>query len=96
VVDEAVDHGFDGDGVAEDLGPGGEALVGGHDEAALLVAGGDELEEQGGGVGVEGDVLGRGQDALRAFACRSSCPRPPNRTCTFPRIRLSTWIVRGD
>ena len=32
VVDEAVDHGFDGDGVSEDLGPGGEALVGGHDE----------------------------------------------------------------
>ena len=28
VVDEAVDHGFDRDGVSEDLGPGGEALVG--------------------------------------------------------------------
>ena len=28
VVDETVDHGFDGDAVSEDLGPGGEALVG--------------------------------------------------------------------
>jgi hypothetical protein len=23
---------------------------------------------------------------------RSPCPRPPNRTCTFPRIRLSTCV----
>jgi hypothetical protein len=27
VVDESVDHGFDRDGVAEDLGPCGERLV---------------------------------------------------------------------
>jgi len=53
VVDEAVDHGFDGDGVAEDFCPGGEALVGGHDQGALFVAGGDKLEEEGSGVGVE-------------------------------------------
>jgi len=46
VMDETVDHGFNGDGVSEDLGPGGEALVGGHDEGGLFVAGGDQLEEQ--------------------------------------------------
>ena len=56
VVDEAVDHGFDGGGVAEDLGPGGEVLVAGDDEAGSFVAGGDEREEQRGGVGIEGDV----------------------------------------
>lgn len=38
VVDEPVDHGCDGDGVAEDLGPGGEAPVGGDDQAAAFVA----------------------------------------------------------
>jgi hypothetical protein len=56
VVHEAVDHGFDGGGVAEDFGPGGEALVGADDEAGSFVAAGDEGEEQGGGVGIEGDV----------------------------------------
>lgn len=35
-------------------------------------------------------VLGRGRDAVPAFAGRSSRPRPPNRTCDFHRIRLST------
>jgi transposase-like protein len=34
--------------------------------------------------------LGRRQDALPILIGRFSCPRPPNRTCTFPRIRLST------
>ena len=59
VVDEPVDHGGDGDGVAEDLCPGGEVLVGGDDEGGSFVAGGDELVEEGGGVGVEGDGLVR-------------------------------------
>jgi hypothetical protein len=35
-------------------------------------------------------VLGRGRDALPAFAGRSSCPRPPNPACAFPRTGLST------
>jgi hypothetical protein len=38
-VDKAVDHGSDRDGIAEDLGPGGERLVGAHDEAGSFVAG---------------------------------------------------------
>lgn len=59
VVDEPVDHGGDGDGVSEDLRPGGEVLVGGDDEGGPFVAGGDEGEEEGGGVGVEGDGLVR-------------------------------------
>ena len=54
MVDEEVDHGFDGDGVSEDLGPGLEVLFGGHDEGALFVAGGDKLEEERGSVGVKG------------------------------------------
>jgi len=36
------------------------------------------------------DQVGRGQNALPNLIGRFSCPRPPNRTCTFPRIRLST------
>jgi hypothetical protein len=54
VVDEAVDHGFDGGGVAEDLGPCGEVLVAADDEAGALVARRDEREEQGGSVGSKG------------------------------------------
>jgi hypothetical protein len=33
-----------------------EGLVGGDDQRGSLVAGGDELEEQVGGLGLEGDV----------------------------------------
>ncbi len=44
------------DFVAEDLAPAAEGQVGGDHDGGLLVAGGDELEEEVGGVGVEGDV----------------------------------------
>ena len=56
VVDEAVDECGDRDGVAEYLGPGGERLVRGDDEAASFVAGLDECEQECCGVGIEGDV----------------------------------------
>ena len=56
VVDETVDEGGDGDGVAEALGPGGERLVRGDDEAAAFFAGRDECEQECCGVGVDGDV----------------------------------------
>ena len=53
VVDQAVDHGG-GDGVVtEDFAPAAEGFVGGDDEAGPLVAGGDELEEQVGGLALE-------------------------------------------
>ena len=56
VVDDAVDHGG-GDGlVAEYCSPAGERQVGGQDERGVLVAGGDELEEQVGGVLLERQV----------------------------------------
>ena len=56
MVDEAVDHGGGHDGVAEDLTPAAEGLVGGDDDAGPLVAGRDQLEEQVGRLGFEGDV----------------------------------------
>jgi hypothetical protein len=56
VVDEPVDHRGGDDVVAEDLAPASERLVGGDDEAGPFVAGGDELEEQVGGFGLERDV----------------------------------------
>ncbi len=89
VVDQPVDHRRGNDVVAEDLAPASEGFVAGDDEAGAFVAAGDELEEKVGGLGFERDVLGRGRDALRPFGRGSSRPRPPNRTCTFPRIRLS-------
>jgi hypothetical protein len=64
-VDEAVDHGG-GDGVvAEDLAPAAERLVGRDDEAGPLVAAGDELEEQVGGLGLERDVADLVDDQQR-------------------------------
>jgi len=70
-MDEAVDGG-DGDGlVREDAFPGAEWLVGGDGEAAVLVAPGDQLEEDGalglellheiGGAGVEDAKAGLDQ-----------------------------------
>ena len=56
MMDEPVDHRGGDDVVAEDLSPPAERLVAGHDQAGSLVAGRDQLEEQVGGLGLEGDV----------------------------------------
>ncbi len=56
VVDESVDHGGGNDVVAEHLAPSAEGLVAGDDETGSFVAAGDELEEQVGRFGLEGDV----------------------------------------
>jgi hypothetical protein len=68
VVDEPVDHGG-GDGVVtEGLPPAAEWFVGGDDDAGSFVAGGDELEEQVGGFGFEGDVADFVDDNQRVAA----------------------------
>jgi hypothetical protein len=56
VVDESVDHGGGDDIVAEHLSPAAELLVGGDDQAGVLVSRRDELEEQVRCFGLEGDV----------------------------------------
>ena len=92
VVDESVDHGGGHDVVAEDFSPAAELLVAGDDHAGSFVSGGDELEEQVRRFGFEGDVLGRGRDAVQRFRCRFSRPRPPNRTCALsphPALHVS-------
>jgi hypothetical protein len=68
VVHEAVDHGGGDDVVTEHLAPPAEGLVGGDDQAGSLVAGGDELEEQVGGFGLEGDVADFVDDQQRVAA----------------------------
>ena len=55
-MDEPVDHGGRDDVVTEDLAPPTERHVRGDQERSLLVAGGDELEEQVRCGRVEGDV----------------------------------------
>ena len=56
VVDDAIDH-RGGDGVVtEDVSPPGERQVAGQDDRGVLVAAGDELEEQVRGVLLERDV----------------------------------------
>ena len=61
-----VEQGGGDDGVAEQLAPFREAAIGGGDHGALLVAGVDELEEQIGAVGVDGDVADLVDDGQRA------------------------------
>ena len=68
VVDEAVDHGRGDDVVAEHLAPTAERLVRGHDQRGAFVAGRDELEEQVGGLGFEGDVADLVDDQQRVAA----------------------------
>jgi hypothetical protein len=56
VVDDAVDHGGSDGLVAEDPAPAAERQVAGEDQRRVLVAGGDELEEQVCGVLLERKV----------------------------------------
>lgn len=59
VVDDAVDHGC-GDGlVTEHASPAGERQVRGQDKGGVLVAGGDELEEQVRGAALIADECSR-------------------------------------
>jgi hypothetical protein len=56
VVDEAIDEGGGDHRVAEDLAPGLEAAVAGDDDGPVLVAPGDQREEQVRGLALEGQV----------------------------------------
>src|SRR4051812_18566734 len=56
VVDQPVDHGGGDHVAAEHLAPAAERLVAGDDQTGPLVTGRDQLEEQVGGLGFEGDV----------------------------------------
>ena len=68
MVDEAVDHGGGDDVVAEHFAPAAEGFVGGDDQRGPFVAGGDQLEEQVGGFGFEGDVADLVDDEQRVAA----------------------------
>ena len=46
MMDQPVDDCIGDDGIAEDLSPLRQWLIGGDDDGLLLVSGGDELEEQ--------------------------------------------------
>lgn len=59
----------------------GEGLVGGDGHAVLLLALGQNLEQQLGAAPVQLHMLGRGRDAVHRFWCRFSRPRPPNPPC---------------
>src|SRR3954451_23388893 len=56
VVDEAVDEGDGGGGGGEDGVPLAEIEVGGEDDALVLVAAADDLEEEVGVAVVEGEI----------------------------------------
>jgi hypothetical protein len=65
VVDEAVDDGGGDDLVGEDVAPAAEGPVAGEDGGGGLVAGRDQVEDQVGGAGVEGDVADLVDDQQR-------------------------------
>ena len=81
VVDQAVDHCGGHDVVAEDLAPAAEGLVGGDDQTGSFVAAGDELEEEVGGLGFEGDV------AALVDLCRHPHRSTYAEPATMPRSR---------
>jgi hypothetical protein len=68
VVHQPVDHCGGDDVVAEYLTPPAERLVRGDDQRGPLITGGDELEEQVGGFGFEGDVADLVDDQQRVTA----------------------------
>lgn len=65
MVYEAIDHRRGDRGIAEDLTPAGERLVGRHDDRRALVAGSDQLKAEVGPLGFEPDVANFVPDASR-------------------------------
>jgi hypothetical protein len=55
-MEEPVDHGGGDRDIAEDLTPAPERLTGNDDQARSFIGRADQLEEQVGGFGFEGDV----------------------------------------
>ena len=97
-MDEPVDHRGGYDVVGEGLAPPPEGQVRGDHDRALLVAGGDELEEEVRGVLVEGDVahlvdLSRCRDE---WARSVPVPYPPDggetASCRTRSTRCGSWI----
>jgi hypothetical protein len=68
VVNKAVDHGGGYDVVAEHFTPPAERFVGGDDQRSPFVAGGHQLEEQVGGLGLEWDIAHFVDDKQRVAA----------------------------
>jgi hypothetical protein len=89
VVSQAIDHRGGGDLMAEDLTPGAEGLVTGHDQAGALVASGDQHEHQVRGLGIKRDVSS-GAKGRRSESCRA---RSENSRVVSERLALG---ARGD
>lgn len=87
VVDEAVDHGGGHDVAAEDFAPASEGLVAGHDPRGSFVAVADQLVEQVGGFGLEGDEADFVDDQQGVTAASPPTPRAS--------LMISAWGRRG-
>lgn len=57
VMEQAIEDGGSDDGIAEHGAPLADRAVGGDEQAAALVAPRHELEEQVGGIGIEGQMI---------------------------------------
>ena len=87
---EAVNHGGRHLVIREEAPPLRELEVRRQNEAAGLVAVGDDPEQSRRAVPVHRDMWSRGDDAEPPRGGRFSSLLSPNRTCAFQRIRLST------
>ncbi len=56
MMEDAIKDGDRDDRTSEDLSPFSDGTVGGDEDQALLIASGGELEEEMGGVGLEGEI----------------------------------------
>ena len=56
MVEQSIENRRGDDGIPEDLAPGAEALIAGEQNRALLIAPGDELEEQIGALPINRDI----------------------------------------
>jgi hypothetical protein len=90
VLGESIEQGGRQLVVAEDAVPLTEGEVGSDDRGGALVPGGEDVEEQLTTGLLEGHESGRDGARWPRFRGSVSPSRPPNRTCTLPRIRLST------
>jgi hypothetical protein len=55
-MEEPVENGGGNHGIAEDFSPSSEALIASKDNGSLLVAAGDELEEEISAMAIDGDI----------------------------------------
>lgn len=77
MMEEPIENRRGDDGIPEDLAPGAEASITGEHNRALLIAPGDELEEQIGALPIKGDIAV--SSMIKSWGWASTLSRSSNR-----------------